>query len=196
MQPPIEELRRVGLGLVLTDAYTPAPDYVAADLELHQRWQSALPVRTLEDSRWHRNCNHRLYNLACDQFDDLLSAAAGKCQRCRRPYENLVIDHDHSIGQWGVRGLLRHNCNSWLGQVDNGYGICDAETAAYLAAPYPDRRPFPQRPRHPFHCLVGRWELAHQVPRHLQVGWASPYAMNVAIRRIKARHGISVTPAI
>lgn len=196
MQPTIEELRKTGLGLVLVDAHTPPPDYIAADLELHQRYRSVLPVRTLAGtSRWHRNCHHRNYNLTCEQFEDLLCAAGGKCQRCRRPYEDLVIDHDHRVGQWGVRGLLCHWCNSWLGQVEHGYTPCDSQTAAYLAASYTDRRPFPTAPLHPLHRLVGQWELAHRIPRHLQVGWASPHAMNVAIRRIRKQHGVSAAPA-
>lgn len=61
-------------------------------------------------------CSHKRYKLSCEEYDDLVGHARGRCQTCSRTGEEtehgfLVIDHDPLVGIWGVRGLLCSSCN-------------------------------------------------------------------------------------
>lgn len=87
---------------------------------------------------WHvgHNATHETYALTCDEFDELVIRSSGQCDRCGKPYRNLVIDHDHAVGQRGVRGLLCHSCNSLLGRIENRGAAMDVTTRAYLAVPF------------------------------------------------------------
>lgn len=86
---------------------------------------------------YHEKCRHWRYGLTCRQFDQLLDACGGICQTSARPChrepgDRLVIDHDYSVGDWAVRGLLCQVCNSWL-----RYDRATPEWAAgYLADPW------------------------------------------------------------
>lgn len=84
----------------------------------------------------HKCPSHTLYGLSCDEFEGMVDAAGGSCQRCHRSGAQLVIDHDHSGGKGAVRGLICHRCNSRLGQVDRGWSKPNDLDAAYLAAPW------------------------------------------------------------
>ncbi|GAA0897861.1 endonuclease domain-containing protein [Pseudonocardia zijingensis] len=118
------------------------PDDIAERLAKHQRYRVALPRASAgQMSLWHATCTHRSYNLTCEQFEDLLVAARFACQRCGEPVEKFCIDHDHRLGDWGVRGLLCSPCNTRLGQIECGRTSMDELTAAFLASPYSDRRP-------------------------------------------------------
>lgn len=64
-------------------------------------------------------CAHRAYELTCAAYDRLLNLAEGVCQICGTAPEQtkhgfLVVDHDASVGQWAVRGLLCSDCNTAL----------------------------------------------------------------------------------
>ncbi len=57
---------------------------------------------------------HR-YGLTEDSYNELLRAANGCCQICKRKMKKLHIDHDHETGK--VRGLLCMTCNQGLGKL-------------------------------------------------------------------------------
>lgn len=78
-----------------------------------------------------RPCTHRNYLLDCPQFDQLVIDAGNQCRICRQ-VGGLVIDHDHDLGPWAVRGLLCYICNIRLGQSN---ATSDA-ARQYLAAPW------------------------------------------------------------
>jgi hypothetical protein len=84
-----------------------------------------------------RCSNHRYYRLTCEDYDALLERANNKCQICeiRAEYTRhhfLHIDHDHTIGRWGVRGLLCVQCNTSLGDYIR-WG--DTRSLTYIAQP-------------------------------------------------------------
>lgn len=117
------------------------PDDVAEQLLKWQRWRNSLPVHSTEQlSLWHTSCNHRNYNLSCEQFEELLAECQFRCQVCGRKNVKLHIDHDHAVGWWGVRGLLCQTCNSRLGHIELGRTPTDERFERFLANPYPGRR--------------------------------------------------------
>lgn len=64
-------------------------------------------------------CAHKAYELTCADYDRLLNFATGVCQACGTPPDQtghgfLVVDHDATVGQWAVRGLLCSDCNTAL----------------------------------------------------------------------------------
>lgn len=63
------------------------------------------------------SCRHRLYRFTCEEFDRLQERSGGHCEICRKPGGDygrpLVIDHDHDVGRWAVRGLICQGCNSY-----------------------------------------------------------------------------------
>ncbi len=85
-----------------------------------------------------RGCpSHRAYGLSCDQYDQLLARANDRCQICESDYA-LVIDHDHAVGAWAVRGILCAQCNATL------YRNRDDKAQDYLADPW-----YANNPSHP-----------------------------------------------
>lgn len=83
-----------------------------------------------------RPCSHRAYQLDCDDYDRLIAHAGGRCQACsvapeETPHGFLVIDHDASVGQWAVRGVLCSKCNTALPD-----GSSPGWAAGYLARPW------------------------------------------------------------
>lgn len=83
-----------------------------------------------------RPCSHRVYQLDCDEYDRLVTHAAGRCQICSTAPEDtqhgfLVVDHDATVGQWAVRGLLCSKCNTALPD-----GSTPDWAADYLARPW------------------------------------------------------------
>lgn len=90
--------------------------------------------RTLPD---HETCRHRWYGLSCEQFEAMLQACGRQCEACGCPSENssagkLVVDHDGTVGNWAVRGLLCTTCNVTF-RIDRP----DPEWAkGYLANPW------------------------------------------------------------
>lgn len=82
-------------------------------------------------------CSHRVYQLDCAEYDRLWGHAGGRCQICGVAPEQtkhgfLVVDHDASVGQWAVRGLLCTPCNTGI-TVSPTYS---REFEAYMAAPW------------------------------------------------------------
>lgn len=86
-------------------------------------------------------CQHKLYMLTCKEFDELRAAARGICARCKRDDRPLVVDHDHAVGDWAVRGMICHQCNAYMALVDRGDKPVDGLTADYLASAYYKSRP-------------------------------------------------------
>lgn len=87
---------------------------------------------------WHigHNGTHEQYALTCDEFEQLVKRAEGRCDRCGVVYPNLVVDHDHGLGPRGVRGMLCHRCNSILGRIETGRREIDELTTLYFASPF------------------------------------------------------------
>lgn len=86
----------------------------------------------------HATCQHRVYRMTCEQFEDLRERAAGRCEVCRIPAEEtpqgkLQIDHDGRLGQSAVRGLLCPGCNTLVKFVEAGRAV-DPRVTVYLAA--------------------------------------------------------------
>lgn len=81
-----------------------------------------LPMR-LEQ---HVKCEtHRQYALTCEQYEGLLARSGVVCERCGAGPETcvwgkLAIDHDASVGQWAVRGLLCTECNTNMRRIQGG----------------------------------------------------------------------------
>lgn len=84
-------------------------------------------------SRGHASCYHVGYSLTCAEYNDLRRLAKGRCKVCTTETARLYIDHDHSIGQWAVRGLVCHRCNQHLRLVDAGQCKASASVARYLS---------------------------------------------------------------
>lgn len=90
-----------------------------------------LPALTLPEHETH---NHCLYGMDCLQFEALLAACDQSCQSCgiasgSAGCRKLVIDHNHQVGDWAVRGMLCSRCNT---------GIRYDQTTPEWALPYLD----------------------------------------------------------
>lgn len=88
----------------------------------------------------HVGCQHRVYDLTCDEMDALIDHADAACQLCRlaapdTPQGKLHIDHDARRGPWAVRGLLCSPCNTSL---ERWPLPPTPAQLAYLAAPWID----------------------------------------------------------
>ncbi|MDR3081349.1 MAG: hypothetical protein LBV60_10575 [Streptomyces sp.] len=81
----------------------------------------------------HPSCYHLGYSLSCVEYDDLRRLAKGCCKICKAETETLLIDHDHTLGNWAVRGLVCHGCNQHLKAVDSGRRKKSAAVSRYLA---------------------------------------------------------------
>lgn len=87
----------------------------------------------------HSTCHHRIYSLTCEEFDELLARANGRCEKCGAaetdtPIGHLLIDHDSGLGTgWDhVRGMLCSRCNTAFRYVDNGSREPSLEQKRYL----------------------------------------------------------------
>lgn len=81
-------------------------------------------------------CGHKIYGLSCADYDRLIVHAKGACQICgAKPGQTghgfLVVDHDATIGQWAVRGMLCSDCNTAL-----ACGSSPDWASEYLASPW------------------------------------------------------------
>lgn len=81
----------------------------------------------------HESCYHSGYSLSCTEYDDLRRLARGCCKICKEPNSKLLIDHDHQVGSWAVRGLVCQRCNQHLKGVDAGRTPRSPAVARYLA---------------------------------------------------------------
>lgn len=77
---------------------------------------------------------HFTYRMGCTAYARLLTWAGEGCQICRRGAKRLLIDHDHDLGIWAVRGLLCPSCNVMLGRSP-GFKY-QPRVLAYLANPF------------------------------------------------------------
>ena len=84
-------------------------------------------------------CAHDKYRMTCDEFDQLQDHVGNRCQICgvpgpETPHGALHIDHDASVGEWAVRGLLCSRCNT---QLDSNIHLLDGEIVSrYLGSPW------------------------------------------------------------
>lgn len=92
------------------------------------------------DGGFHRTCQHTVYYLTCEQFEELWAYASGRCQICGRapeetPSGQLGIDHDNRSGKdfGDVRGLLCNKCNSGMRYIDSGSRPANDAQVRYLA---------------------------------------------------------------
>lgn len=53
------------------------------------------------------------YELTIDDYYEMYSKRAGKCDICNQYFETLCVDHCHNTKK--IRGLLCHPCNTALG---------------------------------------------------------------------------------
>jgi hypothetical protein len=82
-----------------------------------------------------RACSsHVRYGLDCEAYDGLLAIAKHRCQLCGDDYA-LVIDHDHGVGDWAVRGVLCSDCNTSL------HRMTGRKVDRYLANPWHTSHP-------------------------------------------------------
>jgi hypothetical protein len=82
----------------------------------------------------HPSCGtHPRYSLSCTEYDDLLRLARGRCKICKEPADPLYIDHDHTLGDWAVRGLICNGCNLRLAKIEQGKHMKTAAVGRYLA---------------------------------------------------------------
>lgn len=81
----------------------------------------------------HARCAHRRYKLTCEQYDALIAATRGRCAICDISVARLLIDHDHQLGRWAVRGAVCRGCNALLRDVDGGRRRPTDAVLAYLA---------------------------------------------------------------
>lgn len=80
---------------------------------------------------------HASRGLTCERYEELVADAGGSCQICG-DNRHLVIDHDHGVGDWAVRGILCSTCNAFL------YWMEGPSKDAYLASPW-----YAAHPEHP-----------------------------------------------
>jgi hypothetical protein len=83
---------------------------------------------------------HRAYRLTCREFAQLQDITPGRCQMCGERTSKLVIDHDHGLGFWAVRGLVCETCNVVLGKIEGGVSPRTATADRYLAAAWHARQ--------------------------------------------------------
>lgn len=89
----------------------------------------------------HETCHHVTYLMSCEQFEQLLARAGGRCEMCgiaaeETPRGKLDIDHNGRLGYTAVRGLLCPNCNIHVMLIENGRCAMDDRTATYLSHPW------------------------------------------------------------
>jgi hypothetical protein len=63
----------------------------------------------------------RDYNITIEEYNKIFEKQNGCCAICSRHQsefkQRLCIDHDHKTGK--IRGLLCHNCNRFLGYIND-----------------------------------------------------------------------------
>lgn len=80
--------------------------------ELKERRAKEKSIRAKRNQRFVRN-----YGVSLDDYEAQYAAQAGMCSICGQLNETLHIDHNHQSGD--VRGLLCHNCNTAIGQLND-----------------------------------------------------------------------------
>lgn len=87
----------------------------------------------------HNTCQHRLYSLGCEEYEQLLMRASGQCEICGKQAAaeyggKLAIDHDGRVNCRAVRGMVCRKCNAHLRRVDARERPAGAEALVYLAS--------------------------------------------------------------
>jgi Recombination endonuclease VII len=122
--------------------------------------------------RW--TCSHRAYGMDCAELDELYVRAKHRCEICgiseRTLGRPLCIDHDASIGQYAVRGLLCGGCNARI-----SFGAWDRKfqrrAERFLANPWHHRPGGPRPLGRAHHGLVTPDGCVHVV--FGLFGWSS-----------------------
>jgi hypothetical protein len=75
----------------------------------------------------------------------MLADTGQRCEICgehahKNPGGKLYIDHDYSLGNWAVRGLLCNYCNTLIGDRPGWYLPPHLDAEPYLTAPWHARR--------------------------------------------------------
>jgi Recombination endonuclease VII len=71
-------------------------------------------VNKIKNAEGVKNWHLRIrYGLTPEQYEKMVRDSEGKCAICRKSFEKLFVDHDHSTKK--VRELLCRHCNSGLG---------------------------------------------------------------------------------
>lgn len=148
---------------------------------------------------------HRRYQLTCGEFVVLLAELGDQCGICRIPGTEarpayLVIDHDHEVGDWAVRGMLCSGCNRRI----RGSRVPSVDAAGYLASPWYLRR-FAERgisleplPEPPVGTIVGGrssyWHRADSgwLPVHARL-YGAPHSW-AGLNHLLGPHNIWIPP--
>ena len=110
-------------------------DWLKRNPESRQRLNAARRIREINDPlRYQKKRAASLkskYGLSLSDYDRLLVIQGGGCAICNRKpgTRPLHVDHSHETGK--VRGLLCHQCNWYLGTIDNNPAIL-RRIAVYL----------------------------------------------------------------
>tara|TARA_R100001591_G_scaffold74288_2_gene82333 strand:+ start:1861 stop:2328 length:468 start_codon:yes stop_codon:yes gene_type:complete len=106
----------------------------------------------------------RKYKIGFEDFINLLSKCAGRCDICGEPLsqKNYSIDHNHKNNK--VRGILCRNCNTSLGFLKDSPSIV-AEALKYLkdrsysgsARKIRKKRPFGKKRTQEFRKYLEEW---------------------------------------
>jgi len=56
------------------------------------------------------------YGISVQEYEKMLEVQDNKCGLCQKKLKSVCIDHSHSTGN--IRGLLCHQCNLLLGQIE------------------------------------------------------------------------------
>lgn len=63
----------------------------------------------------------QMYNISIDEYQEMYENQKGKCAICKNPFEVLHVDHCHNSNK--IRGLLCHNCNIGIGNLQDSIQI-------------------------------------------------------------------------
>lgn len=111
---------------------------------------------------------HEAHGLSCEEFDELLKRADGRCEVCGIPQAEaarglLYIDHDNrrGTGKDHIRGMTCPKCNGDLRFIDSGAKTPTSAQARYLEhAWFWTHHPSPQEPEVRPPLPVGEVEMS------------------------------------
>lgn len=91
----------------------------------------------MQATLFHPSCHtHRMYGMRCDEYELLRLRGKYLCELCGRSKDRLVIDHDHDVDEYAVRGVICDKCNAHMRRIDSGERPIDERTGAYIVNPW------------------------------------------------------------